>query len=344
MALITIIGGIAMASWLLVVAAIAFIVMRISRGQKYNSGIVFLVVAIVLAIVLNTVSAGLVFVEPQKRGVVLTVASGGIKNTPLQPGLNWVIPYAETVLHYDVSKQTYTMSIAHAEGAVIGDDSIQALTKDGQNVLVDASIIFKVDPDKVVQVHKEWQSNYVDNMVRPLARGVIRDWVSVYDVAQVYSENRADLITGITEELELAFIENGLILESFILRNISFTAEYAKSVEDKHIAEQLVLQKQFEVQQAEMDAQQALKVAEGEANALLEIASANAEARLIEAEAEAEALIMLADAIRDNPEVLTLEYIQQLAPNIDVMLLPADSPFLFPLPEMQPEATPVVVP
>jgi hypothetical protein len=33
--------------------------------------------------------------------------------------------------------------------------------------------------------------------------------------------------------------------------------------------------------------------------------------------------------------VLTLEYIQKLAPNIQIMLLSAENPFLLPLPDFQ---------
>ncbi|MDX9865129.1 MAG: hypothetical protein RBT34_10025, partial [Anaerolineaceae bacterium] len=69
-----------------------------------------------------------------------------------------------------------------------------------------------------------------------------------------------------------------------------------------------------------------------------------AEARLIEAEAEAKALLLVADAIKGNPDLLTYQYINQITPNIDVMLLPNNAPFLFPLPEMGPAAPVTVVP
>jgi regulator of protease activity HflC (stomatin/prohibitin superfamily) len=73
-------------------------------------------------------------------------------------------------------------------------------------------------------------------------------------------------------------------------------------------------------------------VAQGEADAVIIRAQGQADARLIEAEAEAQALAMLAAAIAQNPNVLTLEYIQKLSPNIQVMLVPTDNPFLLPLP------------
>jgi regulator of protease activity HflC (stomatin/prohibitin superfamily) len=149
------------------------------------------------------------------------------------------------------------------------------------------------------------------------------------------------------------FEENGLVLVDFVLRNIQFSPEYAASVEQKQIAEQLAQQAEFIVQQREQEAQQAREVAAGQAdaveinaqgtaNALVIQAKAEAEARLLKAEAEAQALELIAAALRDNPEVLTFEYISKLAPGIRVMLLPSNNPFLLPLPEF--EETEVVIP
>ena len=76
---------------------------------------------------------------------------------------------------YPISKQTYTMSIAPNEGQMSGDDSISARTSDGQEVMVDASVIYQIDPTKVTQMHIQWQDRYSDDLVRPVSRGVIRD-------------------------------------------------------------------------------------------------------------------------------------------------------------------------
>ena len=61
-----------------------------------------------------------------------------------------------------------------------------------------------------------------------------------------------------------------------------------------------------------------------------------AEARLIEAKAEAEALALIQEALANNPELLTYQYITKLAPNINAMLLPSNAPFVFTLPEGTP--------
>jgi regulator of protease activity HflC (stomatin/prohibitin superfamily) len=238
------------------------------------------------------------------------------------------------------------MSGMPQEGAIQGDDSVQARTSDGQVVFVDASVIFRIDPDQAVDVHIRWQNNYVDNLIRPQARGVIRDWVSQFGVEGVYSSNREELTLSIEEDLQTRLSDEGLELIDFVMRNITFSPEYAASVEQKQIAEQLAQQAVFVVEQRKQEAEQARQQAqgladaaairaEGDARAILINAQADADARLLKAEAEAEALSMLAASIRQNPDVLTLEYIQRLSPNISVMLLPSENPLLLPLPSVE---------
>ena len=64
-------------------------------------------------------------------------------------------------------------------------------------------------------------------------------------------------------------------------------------------------------------------------------AEGRAKARVIEAEAEQEALNLIAEALRNNPDLITFEYIQKLSPGIQVMLVPNDNPFLLPLPSLE---------
>ncbi len=337
-------------TWLLAIGVIILVVVRASRGRPMKKAGVVVFVTVALALVVTTISAGLVFLQPEERGVVISAFSPtGMRDTVLQPGLRWVIPYAEHVITYSISRQTYTMSSRMAEGQVQGDDSVSARTADGQEIFMDASVIFAIDPSKVLKVHIDWQNRYADDLVRPLARGIIRDAVSQYRVEEVVSSKRFELVQRIENELRTKLEENGLILEDFVLRNISFTEEYAASVEQKQIAEQLAQQAKFIVEQKKQEAEQARQVAQGQADSVVIKAKGEAEARLIQAEAEAKALQLIADVLRQNPDLLTYEYIQKLAPGIQVMLVPNDNPFLLPLPAMEgttttPMPTPVPTP
>jgi regulator of protease activity HflC (stomatin/prohibitin superfamily) len=336
--------SIAALAWIVVVGLFVIAVVRAARNQPFRQAPVLILVAAFVAILLTTVSAGLVFVQPQQRGVVISaVAPQGFREQALEPGLRWIIPYLETTVFYPISRQSYTMSMSNLEGQQAGDDSIAARTADGQEVFIDASVFYEIDPNQVVQLHIAWQDRYTNDLVRPLTRGVIRDSVSQYGVEEVYSLKRAEMTGQIREQLSIKLQENGLTLVDFVLRNITFSPEYAASVEQKQIAEQLAQQAAFVVQQRKQEAEQARQVAQGQADAVVINAQGQAEARLIEAEAESEALNLLAAALQDNPDLLTYQYIVRLAPGIQVMLVPSDNPYLLPLPQLQPTTEPVTV-
>jgi regulator of protease activity HflC (stomatin/prohibitin superfamily) len=328
-----VLSGVATVAWLVAIVVIGLAVFRATRGQAFKAAGWLIFGAVAIALISTSVSGGLVFIQPTDRGVVISALDEGVRPEPLQPGLNWVVPFLENVIEYPISRQTYTMSIAPEEGQIPGDDSVEARTSDGQIVKVDASVIFSIDPDQVVQTHIKWQGAYVDNLIRPVARGVIRDAASQFRVEEVVSSKRFE-----------TFSEGGLILQDFVLRNISFSDEYAASVEQKQIAEQQAQQAAFVVQQREQEAEQARKVAEGKADALVIEAQGRADARVIEAEAEAKALGLIASALQGNQDLLTFEYIQKLAPGIQVMLVPSDTPYLLPLPEIQQETVTIPTP
>jgi regulator of protease activity HflC (stomatin/prohibitin superfamily) len=335
-----VLSALATLAWVIALGTIGLAVARAARGQRMKGAGAIIIGAIALALVLTTVSAGLVFIQPTERGVVITALGDGIRPQALEPGLRWVVPFLENVITYPITRQAYTMSISQEEGAIRGDDSVEARTADGQIVRVDASVIFSIDPAKVVEAHILWSGAYINNLVRPFARGVIRDGVSQFRIDEVISTKRFELTQFMTDQLSASFAEGHLILHEFVLRNIAFSDEYAASVEQKQIAEQLAQQAAFIVQQREQEAEQARQVAQGVADSVVIQAEGQAQARVIEAKAEAEALGLIADALRNNPDLITFEYIQKLGPGIEVMLVPADNPYLLPLPSLGGTAQP----
>jgi len=236
-------------------------------------------------------------------------------------------------VYYPISRQTYTMSISANEGQIQGDDSITARTADGQEIFVDASVIYQINPDKVVNLHILWQDRYSDELVRAQSRGIIRDAVSQFGVEDVVTDKRFELVEYVNNQLKSKFEDNGLTLVDFVLRNITFSPEYAASVEQKQVSEQEAKQAAFVVEQKKQEAQQVIETARGDAEAAVIAAEGRAKARMLEARAEADALKLIEEAIANNPELLTYQYITKLAPTIDTMLLPSESPFVFQLPE-----------
>ena len=337
----SVLQGLATFSWLVVVGIIVLAVIRASRAKPLKGAVSLVIGTAIFSLLLTSVSAGLVFLQADQYGIVISALQPtGYRTTPLAPGLHWVVPFLENVQSYSIAKQTYTMATTTGEGQVAGDDSIQARTKDGQQVFIDASVIYSIDPAHLVQLHITWQNRFQDNVVRPVVRSAIRDAVSQYGVEEIVSTKRSDLEQTISTTIEQGLAANNLIMEDFLLRNIRFSDEYAAAVEQKQIAEQQALQAQFVVEQKKQEAEQARQVAQGAADAVVINAQGEAQAILLKAQAQAQANDVLSKSL--TPELLTYTYINKIAPNVQVMYLPSGTPLL--LPSVTPSAVTTVTP
>jgi len=337
----SVLQGLATFSWLLVVGIIVLAVVRASRARPLKGATWMVIGTVIFSLLLTSVSAGLVFLQADQYGIVISALQPtGYRTQPLGPGLHWVVPFLENVQPYSIAKATYTMATSTGEGQVIGDDSIQARTKDGQQVFLDASVIYSIDPVHLVDLHITWQNRFEDLVVRPVTRAAIRDAVSQFGVEEIVSTKRGELEQAITDAIRAGLTENNLMMDDFLLRNIRFSDEYAAAVEQKQIAEQLALQALFVVDQRKQEAEQARQVAKGQADAAVLAATGEAQAILLKAQAQAQANDVLAKSL--SQELLTYTYINKLAPNVQVMYLPSGTPLL--LPSVAPSASPSVTP
>jgi regulator of protease activity HflC (stomatin/prohibitin superfamily) len=328
----TLLQGIASFAWIGFIGVLVTIFIRVSRGQPAKGLSTLVVVFLVAALLLTTVGAGLVFLQANEYGVVISAFQpNGYRTEALGPGLHWIIPFIESVQKYSVAKQTYTMSSAGSEGQVVGDDSIQARTKDGQQVYIDASVIYAADPKQIIQLHIAWQNRYEENVVRPVARAAIRNAVSQFGVEELVSTKRNELEQAIRDEILAKLQANNIIMSDFLLRNIRFSDEYAAAVEQKQIAEQQAQQAKFVVESKKQEAEQARQTAQGQADAAVIASKGAAEARLIQAQAEAKANQLLAESL--TPELIQYQYILKLAPGVQTIFIPSDNQFILPLPE-----------
>jgi regulator of protease activity HflC (stomatin/prohibitin superfamily) len=329
-------------SWMAVIGLGALALARASRRQSAKGLTSLALGLLALAIVLTVAGAGLVFIEPTQAGVVITIlGAGGLRPEPLLPGLHWIVPFVERVELYPTTTQTFTMARTENEGGAQGLITVEARTSDGQRIFIDSSVIYRIEPSAVIQIHKTWQRRYQDDLILPQTRGIIRDAVSQYRVEEVLSTKRFEMTIMISEQLRQVMSENGLTLVDFVLRDITFTEEYAQSIEQKQIAEQQALQAKFVVEQKKQEAEQARQVAQGQADAAVIAAKGAAEARLIQAEAEAKANELIGQSIQNNPGILQYQYILKLAPGVQTIFIPTGNQFILPLPDTSsPQVTP----
>lgn len=206
------------------------------------------------------------FVPPGFVGVVYD-RGRGVLEKPLNPGINIMIPFWQTATLFDTRLQEYTMTAVPEEGAVAGDDSLDAPTADGQTVKVDATVLFRIDAQKAPVLYQTVGSNYIDKLVTPFSRSQIRMVISRYTAPSIYSEKRQEAEEVMTNEIRDLLKDKNVIIDKVLLRSVNFSPEYSAAIEDKVIAEQRIKQAEFEVQEASQRAQAKVQEAKGFAEA-----------------------------------------------------------------------------
>jgi len=323
--------AIASIAWIGFIAVLAMTFLRASRSQPTRGLSSLIVALLVSAVLLSTMGAGLVFLQADQYGVVISAFQpNGYRAQPLGPGLHWIIPFFENAKVYSVARQAYTMSGTTGEGQIQGDDSIEARTKDGQQVYIDATVIYAIDPAQLIKLHITWQNRFEDNVVRPVTRAAIRDAVSQFGVEEIVSTKRTELEKSIRDTILKGLDDNNLIMSDFLLRNIRFSDQYAQAVEQKQIAEQQALQAKLVVEQKRNEAEQARQVAQGTADAAVISAKGAADARVIQAQAEAQANHLLSASL--TTQLLQYQYILKLSPSVQTIFIPSGNQFILPLP------------
>ena len=102
---------VSMIVWLLAIALVVLTVTRAGRGQAVKGLVPAVIALVVVAILVTSVGAGLVFLEADQYAVVVSALVGkGYRDQPIGPGMHWIVPFAEGVRTYSIAKQTYTMS------------------------------------------------------------------------------------------------------------------------------------------------------------------------------------------------------------------------------------------
>jgi prohibitin 2 len=266
----------------------------------------YILAAVIVIFVLIFMFKIYIVVDPGEKAVIFNKATGNLRATPNE-GFYFLIPLIEQPTVYDMKARTYTMSIATLEGEIKGDDSLQALTSDGQTVLLDISVRYHPDGDNLINLHRRLGVDYVNKVLRPQVRSIVRMIVSEYPVLDVYSGKRMLIQAEIEKKMTDSLKKNYIICEEVLLRNVQFSQEFQQAIENKQIAQQEAQRMKYVLEKQELEKTR----------------------KIIEATGEAESLRLKGKALADNPLLIQYEYVKLLSPNIQAIITDQNSIFNF---------------
>ena len=233
-------------------------------------------------------------IVPAGHRVVIFNLRRGVLPLQLGEGFHFITPGADRPELYDVRNQTYSVSRTSWEGEVRGDDSMRALTSDGQEVSVELSLRFHLDPNRVWKLHKEVGRDYVSKIIRPEIRSLTRIAIAEFPAARVYSTERRSIQSDIETRLRQKLANNYIIVDEVLLRDVRFSDAFQNAIIAKQIAQQNAQRMKY----------------------VLEKEQREKERQIILAEGEAQAIRLKGRAIAASTRIVSYEYVQKIAPNI----------------------------
>ncbi len=304
-----VLSGVALLGFLVFLGGIGLIVVSASQGRPVRGGISLAAIGLAAGIIFSIISQGILIVEPNQVAVVFNTLNGDLSD-PQGPGTHIVIPVLQAATIYPIEQIQYTMSGTSGEGAVQGNDAVRGRTLDGQEVNLDISVLFGIDPAKVNTVHVRWQNRYESDFVRPTVRGLARDVISRFRAEDIFGEQRSAVEQDLQDALGERMAQEGFILTDLLIRDVTFSQAFTDSIERKQIAEQQAQEAAFRVQEEQQKAEQARVNAQGERDATITRAQGEAQSIVLRAQAQAEALRLVSEQIAANPSLIQYQYIQ----------------------------------
>lgn len=128
-------------------------------------------------------------------------------------------------------------------------------SKEGLIVNLDLSVLYSLEPKSAPNVYKTIGTNYVDVIVNPQLRSVVRGVTAGYEAKALYTAEREALATQMFDQLKPMVEGRGVRLERVLLRSVKLPQILATAIEKKLEAEQQQEQMKFvlgkELQEAE---------------------------------------------------------------------------------------------
>jgi hypothetical protein len=144
---------------------------------------------LVLVVLLGAEVLSMVEIVP--AGSVAVPVTFGSAGAALGEGFHLTAPWPiTTTAALSVQTQNYSMSAADDPGT---DDPVLVLGRDGASGAVDATVLYRLDPDRAEAVYRELGADYFQKVVRPSARSCIR--------VEFATENKVRAVTESLREI-----------------------------------------------------------------------------------------------------------------------------------------------
>lgn len=202
--------------------------------------VVFIVIAIVLFFgSFRTIKSG---------EIGLKTRFGKITDTSLKEGINFKIPFIESITKINIKVQKSEMDI-------------ESSTKDLQIVKTKVAVNYRINQEKAPSLYRQVGKTYEETVLNPAIKESIKSAIAKYNAEEI-TVNRTAVSQSCLKAIQEKVEKYGIIIEDFNLTDFSFSEEYTKAIEDKQVAEQNLEKSRLEADKRIVEAEATKKANE----------------------------------------------------------------------------------
>ncbi len=211
-------------------------------------------------------------VPPGHRGVSVTM--GKVDPHVRGEGLNFKKPFIEKLIDFPIRQRT-------VEGVAA------AYSSDLQTVEVSFKALYRIPENKVVELFQQFSGDPYATLLEPRIQEELKQTTSGFRAEELV-KNREKIKVEVLRMVKKS-VGDLVFISDIPITNFDFTAELEKAIEQKTIREQEALAKSYELDKARIEA----------------------EITIVNAEAEARSVKIKGDALKQAPEVISLELVKK---------------------------------
>lgn len=188
--------------------------------------------------------------HPGEQGVYWSRFFGGTLDGKLGEGTHLKFPWDRIFI--------YSTRVQESHGTT------ELLTVDGMPVRVDWSVRYRVDSERLSELHRNLGPQYPDRVVVPEVVSSLRKVLGRYSADQIYARDELSLISEIDKQVkERVELFHSILFETILLLRLELPEKMSKGIIEKQLYEQQLLSYSFRLQGEEEEKKRKLIEAQG---------------------------------------------------------------------------------
>lgn len=195
-----------------------------------------------------------VTIESGHEGVLFKRFGGGLdKEHVYGQGLHVIAPWNKLFI-YDTRIQQ-------------GSEEMNALSKNGLNIMVDLSYLYKPVNGRIGYLHNNIGADYDDRIIKPEMRSATREVIGKYLPEELYSTKRESIQEEIFQATQSALLKRDIDLTAILIKGVELPKSLQDAIERKLKEEQSSLEYEYRLDRERQEAERRLIEAQAKADA-----------------------------------------------------------------------------